>query len=167
MTMLCGERNHLQPTNFNLIIDRVNYPSLNYYVNSFSHASVSLNNTTNFTYKRITNVPIIGDSIDYGTVTFDVIIDEDMNSYTEIYDWMNRLVDNKYVAPYNDTDALPSSEEDLVLLIYTSADTVNKKIVYKNAFPTALGEIQFNSTTTDPEVITVPVTFAFTYFTIE
>lgn len=167
MTMICGSRNHLQPTNFNLVIDRRNYPNLNYYVNSFSHAGVSINATSNVVYRGIQNVPFPGDTLAFENVTFNVIIDEDMNSYIELYDWMNRLTENKFTTPTKDTDQIPTSEEDINLLIYTSADTVNKTIRYKNAFPTSLGGVEFNSATSDVELITVPVTFAYTYFTID
>ena len=35
--------NYLQPTGFKLVIDRTNYPNLDYFVQDFTHAGVIMN----------------------------------------------------------------------------------------------------------------------------
>ncbi len=35
--------NYLQPTGFKLVIDRTNYPNLEYFVQDFTHAGVIMN----------------------------------------------------------------------------------------------------------------------------
>jgi hypothetical protein len=166
MANQCGDRNYLQPTSFQLVIDRTNYPNLEYYVNGVTHSGVTLASTQQ-AFRHIQNVPFPGDALQFEEVTFEMILDEDLQGYTEMYDWINRLALRKFATPSEEKGSVLSSEEDISLLIYTSSNTVNRRISYKNAFPVSLGGIEFRTTETEAAVITVPITFAFTYFEIE
>lgn len=167
MTNVCGEMNLLHPTNFQVVIDRKDYPNIVYYANSVNHSGVNLANTTNARFRHIQNIPYPGDSITFDTVTFDIIIDEQMAGYREIFSWLNRMVDSTYVPPSEETSKIPTSEEDISLLIYTASNTLTRTIRYINAFPISLGDIDFRASETEAAIITCPATFAFLYFEIE
>ena len=53
---------------------------------------------------------------------------------------------------------------DLPLCIMSSHNNVNRKFVFKNAFPTSLGSIEFNVQNSDVEYAYVDVTFRYDYF---
>ena len=158
--------NFLQPAGFRLSIDRRNYPNLQYFVQGVDHPSVSVP-MANASYKRIVDVAQVGDKLEFSEVTFDVILDEEMKGYIEMYEWMQRLVETNYVTPYNrKSSAELTSEVDISLLILNSSNVQQRRISYKNAFPTNLGNIRMESTAADTTFITVPVTFKFTYFEV-
>ena len=59
---LTSNFNYLQPTGFKLVIDRKNYPNLEFFVQDFTHAGVIMN-TADLSYKKIASIPFIGDKI--------------------------------------------------------------------------------------------------------
>lgn len=163
--MAVTNTNFLQPAGFRLVINRVKYPNLQYFVQSVDHPSVS-NAPASGSYSRIQAVDQIGDKLEFGEVTFSVMLDEEMSAYTEMYNWMERLTRQKYTSPTDETDDVLSSEHDISLLILNSSNVQQKRITYKSAFPTNLGQITMESTAAEPTPISVPVTFRYTYFSI-
>lgn len=158
--------NHLAPTGFRLTISREFYPHMQFFAQQVQHPSLEVP-PSDLSYKRLQNVGITGNQIVNGSVTVDVLMDENMEAYKEIYDWMSRMTDERHKPASarfaNARDAIPTSYCDISLSILTSSNNPNKEILYKNAFPTSLGDIQFNTTSTG-EYITFPVTFRFDYF---
>lgn len=161
--MAIGNTNFLQPAGFRLSIDRKNYPNLEYFVQAVDHPSVGLPIASQG-YKRIVDVAQVGDKLEFSEVTFDLVLDENMNSYEEMYTWMKRLVETNYVPPTGKEINVPTSSSDISLIILNSSNVQQKRISYKNAFPTNLGNIRMESATTDPQVIILPISFHYTYF---
>lgn len=157
--------NYLQPSGFRLVIDRKNYPNLEYFVQGVDHPSVGVP-FANVGYRRIADVAQVGDKLEFSEVTFDLMLDEEMKAYTEMYEWMQRLVEVNYTTRYNRDPGALTSETDISLIILNSANIQQKRISYKNAFPTNLGNVRMESTTTDTPIIVLPVSFKFTYFEI-
>jgi hypothetical protein len=71
--------NYLQPTGFKLVIDRKNYPNLEFFCQDFTHAGVIMN-TADLGYKKIAAIPFIGDKLTYNEMLANIIIDEDMKT---------------------------------------------------------------------------------------
>ncbi len=155
----------MQPAGFRLSIDRKNYPNLEYFVQAVDHPSVGLP-IASTGYRRIVDVAQVGDKLEFSEVTFDIMLDEEMNSYTEMYGWMQRLVENNIVPQTAKNAELPPSSTDISLIILNSANVQQKRISYKNAFPTNLGNIRMESTSADTQVLILPVSFHFTYFEV-
>jgi hypothetical protein len=112
-------------------------------------------------------VPFIGDAIQFGSVTLDVILDEQMNVYGEIYNWMEQIVETKHNLNsgvlYKKNDTSLSDYCDIRVQILTSSNNSNRQFQYVNAFPISLGDVQLASTNEDT-YITAPMTFRFDYF---
>lgn len=161
--MSIGNTNLLQPASFKLVIDRKNYPNLEYFVQRVDHPSVSVN-AAEASYSRISSVPLPGDKLEFGEVTFDLILDEEMNAYSEIYTWLQRLVNKNYSTRLNIEEGIPSAEADISLLILNSSNRQQKKIIYRNAFPTNMGNISMEASSTEPTTLVVPASFRYTYF---
>ena len=89
---LTNNFNYLQPTGFRLVIDRTNYPNLEFFVQDFTHAGVIMN-TADLQYKKLAAIPFIGDKLTYNEMLANIILDEDMKAYTEMHDWMRRILD--------------------------------------------------------------------------
>jgi hypothetical protein len=154
--------NFLQPTGFKLVINRNKLPNLEWFAQSVDHPSLGLPQATT-TYSRLTELPLIGDQLEFPEVTFNVLLDEEMNVYKEIYDWMKRLVETPYTPPLEATKDRPASEYDASLVILNSANTRQRSMIYKNAFPTNIGTISFGAEA-EPTPILVPISFQYSYF---
>jgi|SRR6056300_1475981 len=165
MIDLCST-NYLQPTGFKIVVSKENYPHLSFLAQSIQHPSMEIN-ATEVGYKRIASVPFIGDKVEFGTVTMDVILDEDMQVYGEVYNWMENMLETKHQLNagvlYSKNNTSLSDYNDIRVNILTSSNNKNREFVYRNAFPVSLGDVQF-SATTDETYILCPVTFRFDYF---
>jgi len=164
MATLTENFNYLQPTSFKLTIDRANYPNLEYFVQSFTHPGMIMN-TVEVPYQKITGIPFVGDKLTFNEMLANIILDEDMKGYTEMYNWMLRILDNNEVSALNATSALPSAQADITLSILNSANNVTQQIKYIDCVPTSLTDIQFEPAAGD-QFITFGVSFRFTYFDI-
>lgn len=158
--------NYLSPTGFRVTISREFYPHLQYFAQTVQHPSLNVN-STEVGYKRISSVPFVGDKIQVGSITLDLLMDENLESYKELYDWMHRMVNENHrpaSARFQFGDnPIPTSTCDMKVTILTSANNVNHSFLYKNSFPVSIGDVQFNATS-DGTYITYPVTFRFDYF---
>lgn len=160
------ETNFLQPTGFKVIVSKESLPYLSFMSQSLIHPSMEIE-AVEIARPRITGVPFIGDQVNFGSVTMEVLLDEGMNVYGEIYSWMERMLETKHKLNrgvlYNAQSSDLASYADIRIEILTSSNNKNREFQYVNAFPVSLGDVQFNSTT-DETFITCPITFRFDYF---
>jgi hypothetical protein len=148
---LTANKNYLSSESFRLVISRTDYPNLEYFCNSAMHPDVSVGESTTPNARLDHFSP--GDKMTMGTLTCSIILDEDMESYKEVFKWCENIVNGKT----NDT-------ADLALQILSSKNNVLNTINYIDAFPTNVSNLQF--TTNTNEYITFDVTFRMRYFTI-
>lgn len=154
--------NLLQPSGFKIVIDRQKFPNIEWFAQSVDHPSVGLP-VANASFRRVTEVPEPGDRLEFPEVTFNVILDEEMGVYTEAYNWMKRLVEKKYTPPTAMDAENPPSECDITMLILNSNNRKQKSIIYRNAFPTNIGNIPMGAES-EPNPILVPISFQYLYF---
>lgn len=155
--------NLLQPSGFRLVIDRQNYANLEYFVQSVDHPGVNAV-PAQLSYSRVADVSEPGDKLDFGEVTFGVILDEDMKAYSELYAWLLRMVNTNYVPPTVARENRLSTKHDVTLVVLNSSNNVQSRIVYRDAFPSSMGNVSFEASVPDQTPIVVPVTFRYTYF---
>ena len=70
---LTANKNYLQPTGFRVIIDRENYPNLEFFAQSVDHPDVSMT-APNVAYSRIGNVSLPGDALEYSELNIQFIL---------------------------------------------------------------------------------------------
>jgi len=158
---LTGNKNYLQPTGFKVIIDRENYPNLEFFAQSVDHPDVSMTAPT-VAYSRIGNVSLPGDALEYSELNIQFILDEDIKSYTELYNWIESLVNKNFVKP-NSTSDVPT-QADISVSILSSHNNQNKRILYKGCNPTSLSGLQLTSIASSVEYLTFNASFVFTGF---
>ena len=165
---LTSNFNYLQPTGFKLVIDRKNYPNLEFFCQDFTHAGVIMN-TADLGYKKISAIPFIGDKLTYNEMLANIILDEDMKSYIEMHNWMRRNLDTDNVTALDrirNATAVPTVS-DITLSILNSSNNTVAQIVYRDSIPTALTDIQFQATSGAESFLTFGASFRFTYFDIK
>lgn len=167
MAELTKNINYLQPTGFKVVIDRKKFGNLEFFAQSVSHPSVDIA-PASVPYSRV-NIHMAGDKLTYGALTVNLIMDEDMNAYTEVYDWVKRLVEQRYQTKTDkfgraiDTDQY-STSVDVTVSVLSSHNNTVKNIRYIDCIPTSIGSVDFQATTGDIQYLTFAVTFEYTYF---
>ncbi len=157
--------NYLQPTSYKITIDRENYPNLEFFAQTITHPGMFLN-ATEMPFRQVVGVPFAGSSVTYNELSVSIILDEDLTSYNEMYDWLRRALEVPEVTPLRrqwKKKTIPTYS-DLTLSILSSHNNKTKQIFYKDCVPTSLGDIQFESTASGTEFITYSVGFRFSYF---
>ena len=170
MNNLTENINLFQPTGFRVILDRKNYNNLAFFVQRINHPGAQ-NSAAETPFSRVGGVPFPGNTMTYGELAMDVLLDEDFEAYQEMYNWMLRLVNEKQVAP-RDTYARGSEEKiptyaDIHVTALTNSNNKNKMFKYIDCVPVSVGDIAFEATNSGVDFITFPVSFRFSYFTID
>ena len=168
MAELTCNTNALQPTQFKVTIDRVNYPNLQFFAQQVSHPGMGLPNTDT-PIPRLQSLAFAGDALTFGELSMIILLDEDMQSYQEMYNWMTRLVQTNYVpaSKRDNTAEVVPDHSDITVSILTSKNNKNLNIRYKDCVPTSVGEIQFEATQDASTYLNFPVSFKFNYFVFD
>lgn len=156
--------NYLQPTGFKVVIDRTKYPNMEYFVQSVSHPGASLA-PVELPVRRITSVPLAGDKMTFTEVSFSIILDENMKSYKEMFNWMTRIVNDGQVSGLERGTGTPTYA-DITLHVLSSHNNTTQKVRYLDCVPTSLGNIEFTSTQGDVTYLTFDASFRFSQFEI-
>ena len=168
MAELTTSLNYLQPTSYKLTIDRENYPNLEYFAQTVTHPGMIMN-AVEQPYRKVTGIPFVGSSITYNELAATIILDENMSSYTEMYDWMRRVLDTPELPAIrrNFRKQQAPTYSDITVSILSSHNNKTKEISYKDCVPVALGDITFESTATGTEFVVYTVGFRISYFDIK
>ncbi len=165
MADLTSNLNYLQPTSYKLTIDRENYPNLEYFAQSVTHPGMIMN-PVEMPYKQLSGIPFTGAKLTYNELSANLILDENLSSYDEMYNWMRRLLTQEEIPAIKrnfKTKVVPTYS-DIVVSILSSHNNKTKQIKYIDCIPIALGDITFESTATGTEFVTFTISFRFSYF---
>lgn len=161
---LTTNRNYLQPTGFKFIIERTNYPNLEYFAQSIVHPGASVQ-PLELPNPRIVGIPLAGDKINYGEMSAEIILDEDMNSYKEMQSWLERIIADGHVEDSFQGNKIPTAS-DITVLVLSSHNNSNVEIKYNDCIPTNLSSITLASNVQDVAFLTFTVSFRFASFVI-
>jgi hypothetical protein len=130
-----------------------------------------------------TDVPLVGDKLNFGEFTVRFLISEDMSNYLEIYRWLVALgFPNNYNQFSEFTKDRPSrfpfvtkatgKEEilaysDATLTILDSTNNPKVNIIFKNLFPISLQALDFDIASASVEYFTAIASFKYTIFEVQ
>ena len=153
MTQLTDNFNMLSPTGFRVTIESPKFSNLEYFITTFSLPTVSLGETE-AAYRNYQGF-VAGDKVTYDAVDLTFMVDEDMNNYIEVFNWIQSNANENI-----------SAKHDIILSILSSHNNVNKQIRFVNALPVSLGGVDFTTQTTSIEYLQSTVSFRYDYFEI-
>jgi len=164
MATLTQNFNYLQPTSYKLVIDRKNFPNLEFFCQNVAHPGL-LMPAAEQPIRRMQSIPYPGESLTINELSCNILLDENMLAYEEMYNWLrrNQVTDMGQHNVLNRTSA-PPTNADITLSILSSHNNLTNQFRYIDAIPTSLGDIVFESTATGTEYITFNATFRFSYF---
>lgn len=155
--------NYFSPLEFRISIKRL--PNVEFFTQQA--AIPSINSTPIERATRFNKVFQTPDQVTFSNLDLSFIVDEDMNNYMEIFDWMilSSFPDNHQ--QYNQLSTQPDVLfSDISLLIMNSKKNANIEVAYKNCFPISLGDVQLDTTESDVVYPRVTASFQYDSFTI-
>lgn len=158
-------KSFLSNNKFDFVLDRI--PNFTFVVQSVNLPSLALQSTTVNT--PFVQLSIPGNQLSFGQMTLSFIIDENMQSWYEIYDWMFQLGNptslDKRGRLLGEPGTNTNITSDGTLFIKTNSNNPNWKVNFVDMYPNDLGDITF-STTESQEFLTSTVTFNYTYYQV-
>ena len=169
------------PTQFKFTIHQL--PKVEFFTTSAAVPGISLNN-----YEQPTpfkNIPIIGDRLTFEDLTISFIVDEYLENYITIHNWMTGIgfpkSRSQFTAFRNTGSNTPNSStggntdigvvgsatddnafySDATLTILSNKNNPIVEVRYADMFPTSLSALEYNQNTSDVEYITANITFKY------
>ena len=160
-------RNFLSPLNFQFSIKKA--PNVNFFLQKVNIPDIFLKSA--ISPNPLVNIPYPGDHITYGKLDITFKVDEDLENYLEVHNWIKSLGKPESFAQYKAIEQYPPYSElgiysDIVIFVLNSAKKPIYEVVMKDAFPVSLSQIGFNTVETDVNYITASASFNYTYYDI-
>ena len=164
-------KNFLSPLGYRFVLSRT--PNTNYFVQSVSIPTLTLGQFD--LEDPFVKLPLPGIKLNFDPLTVTFMVDENMNNYIEIFDWLNGLGFPESFEQYSNlirsTNGIGSKStetfSDGSLIILSSSHNPNLKITFQDMFPISLSELSFDATNTDVDYLKASVTFRYRLYTIE
>jgi hypothetical protein len=174
--MVAGQpenRNFLSPTGFKFTLKRS--PKVAFFCNEANIPELNLGVAVQPTYLKDIDLP--GDKISFGDLSLRFLVDENLENYMEIQNWIRGLgypeklsqfsdLEQKGLVQGNYTKDMQNIYSDGTLQVLTSSSLPNFQVVFKDLFPYSLGTLSFDATQTDIQYFTANVSFKYTIYDI-
>ena len=166
------------PSQFRFSLLKV--PNVEYFVTGVNLPGVSFSGDATIN-TRFTSVHFMGDSMEFEDLEVTFLVNEALENYREIHDWMVGIGFPKDNQQY--IDAIGSEQNmnpiaskvdnakatgkpsvlmsDATLTILTNKNNPNLRVNFKNCFPTSLSGLSYTTQGTDTEQLTASVTFKY------
>ena len=164
-----ANRNFLAPVGFKFTLAKE--PKVDFFSNSCRIPEISLGTALQPTYLKDIDVP--GDKLTYGDFSFRFLVDENLENYMKIHNWLTGVGYPETTQQYKDLttnedgirDSLEAfSDGNLHILNSNYRDIAIVK--FNDMFPTSLSSLEFEATDMDINYFTAEVTFKYTIYNI-
>ena len=162
-------RNFLSPVGFKFTLAKE--PTVPFFCNSARIPEITLSVLQQPTYLKDLDVP--GGKLQYGDLILRFIVDENMENYMAIHNWLTGLgfpeTTKQYKDLITDRDGILDPKEafsDGSLYVLNSSYNTSAIVKFKDLFPVGLSSLEFDSTQTDIQYFTADVTFKYTVYNV-
>ena len=156
-------KSFLSNNKYQFVIDRL--PNLVFFLQSITLPSITLG--TVVTSNPMVQLTTPSNLLSFGSLSINYALDEDMQSWFEIYNWMVNLGNPESTNKIGNLTNIPGNINSITsnasLLVKTNSNNANIKFTFFDIFPTDLGEVTFISTE-GQEFLTSSITFAYTHY---
>jgi hypothetical protein len=164
-----SNRNFLSPVGFKFTLAKE--PKVAFFCNSARIPELTLSVLQQPTYLK--DIDIAGSKIQYGDLNLRFLVDENMENYMAIHNWITGLGFPETSQQFIDLTTnqenirdLEKSFSDGSLYILNSSYNTTAVVKFKDLFPVSISSLDFNSTLTDIQYFTADVTFKYTIYDI-
>lgn len=166
-------RNFLSPTGFKFTITRT--PKVAFFCNQANIPDLNLGVAIQPSYTNM--LPTPGDMIEFGDLNLRFLVDEDLENYMEIQNWIRGLGFPEKISQFAElmqnglvrgsyTQDRQNVYSDGTLQVLTSSQLPNFQISFKDLFPYTLSTVTFDATDTNIQYFTADVSFKYTIYDI-
>lgn len=162
-----SNRNFLSAVGFKFTLAK--YPKVDFFSNSARIPEISLDVARQSTYLKDLDIP--GEKLNYGDLTLRFMVDENMENYISIYEWLTGLgfpeTTSQFRTLTTDDGGVRDQKEafsDGTLRILNSNFREVAKVKFLDLFPTSLSSLDFDATSTDINYFTAQVSFKYTVY---
>ena len=177
---------YLSPTQFKFNIHQL--PKVEFFCTAANVPAINLGEAIFPTpYKQI---PVMGDTLTYDNLSISFIVDENLENYIEIHEWLTAIGfpknRNQFSSFRSSTASTPIATQgtsddigdvqpatsargmfgDAILTILTNKNNPVVEVRFQDIYPVALGALDFTQTATDVEYITVTADFSYKIYDI-
>jgi hypothetical protein len=159
--------NFLSPLGFRFKLARA--PNLNFFVTNVNLPTISLGSINMATPFKFYDIP--NNKLDYGEFSITFMVDENLEGYFELYNWLVALGFPDNFDQYKNLKNAPRGERetllsDATLTILTSDMVPNIEVTFEDLFPSTIGEISFTVNDTDVNYVTMTATFKYRIYRV-
>jgi hypothetical protein len=163
-------RNFLSPVGFKFTLAKE--PKVAFFCNSARIPEITLSIVQQPNYLKDLDIP--GGKLLYGDLSLRFMVDEDMENYMAIHNWLTGLGFPETTQQYADlVEGLDGEIDpkkafsDGTLYILDSNFNTNATVKFKDLFPYSLSSLEFDSTLTDVQYFTASASFKYTVYNIK
>lgn len=162
--------NPLSPNGFLFTIQQL--PEMNFFCQQVNLPGITLGAPEFGTPFSVQPIP--GETLTYDQLTVQFLIDQNMDNYRAIYNWIVALGFpqgyQQYTSFFNERESLVTSDlatnySQGSLIILGANNTAVRTITFTDMFPTALDSLMFASTNNDVQYLVGNATFRYGYYT--
>jgi hypothetical protein len=146
-------------------------PKVSFFCNSARIPDISLGTTLQPSYLK--NIDVPGDKLQYGDFSLRFLVDENLENYMKIHNWLTGLGSPESLQQYKDLITTENDEKDENnqfsdgSLHILNSNFRNVAIVkFKDLFPVFLTSLDFEANENDVNYFTAEVTFKYTIYNI-
>ena len=162
-----ANRNFLSGVGFKFNLTK--FPQVDFFSHSARIPELSLELTQQASYLK--NIDVPGERLSYGDFTLRFLVDENMENYQSIYNWLTGLgfpeTTKEFAEIIKDKDGQRDPKEafcDGTLRILNSNYREVGKVKFNDLFPISLTSLEFDATNTDVQFFTAEATFKYTLY---
>lgn len=161
-------RNYLSPVGFKFALTK--YPKVSFLSNRASIPAITAGTANQPSYLKDINVP--GDKLVYDDFQLTFIVDENMENYMGIHNWLVGLTYPESVQQFTDQITedgkgnIQNQFSDGTLLILNSNFQTQAQVRFRELFPTSLTPLEFLADDTEANYFTATATFKYTIYNI-
>ena len=162
-------RNFLSPIGFKFTLAK--YPKISFFSNSTRIPEINMGTAIQPTYLKDLDVP--GDKLSYGDFSLRFLVDENMENYMAVHNWLTGLGYPETTQQFKDLTTNDDGISDLKeqfsdgsLHILNSNFRTQAIVKFKDLFPISLTSLEFEASDTDVNYFTAEVSFKYTVYNI-
>ena len=150
-----------------------NYPKVEYFCSAITIPGISLTAVDRPT--SLANIPMVGDTVTYENFDMTFLVDEELENYREIYDWMINIGFPDNHSQFRKQDRREAGGgplrlgdrelyDDIMITVLSSKNNPIVRIRLYEAWPVQLSGLEYTQTGTDTEYLTCDVSWAYMYY---
>jgi len=159
-------------------------PTVEFFCQTANIPGISLGQATVDT--PLKSIPFPGDELNYQDLSISFLVDENLNNYKEIHDWLlglgtpqnhnqfstlrdtgtDRFPGQTTNSPNNNAVPDGGTYSDATLTILNSKNIAKVEIRFHNIFPTSLGSLSYDVQASDVNYLQASVDFSYMYYEI-